>query len=120
MHRIVPCAVAFALLAASAEARTWTVGGPGADFPLISPAIAAASGGDTILVRGGVYREDLILDKPLTVTGQGSPTLFGTGLGSIVTITAPGCELSGFTIEGSGTGQTNEMDAAVQVRSNGN
>jgi len=33
---------------------------------------------------------------------------------------ASGCELSGFAIEGSGSGETNEMDAAVQVRSNDN
>ena len=113
-------AVVLALVAARADARTWTVGGAGADFPLITPAVATASAGDVIRVRGGVYREDLILDKPLALTGEGRPTLFGTGLGSVVTITAPGCELSGFTIEGSGMGETNEMDAAVQVRSNGN
>jgi nitrous oxidase accessory protein len=71
-------------------------------------------------VIGGVYREDLVLDKPLALIGEGHPTLFGTGLGSVVTIVAPGCELSGFTIESSGLGETNEMDAAVQVRSNGN
>jgi nitrous oxidase accessory protein len=120
MRRTALCAVVLALVAASADARTWTVGGDGADFPLIAPAIAAASAGDVIRVRGGVYREDLILDKPLALQGEGRPTLFGTGLGSVVTITAPGCELSGFTIEGSGRGETNEMDAAVQVRSNGN
>src|SRR5207248_2872803 len=76
--------------------------------------------GDVIRVRGGVYREDIVLDKPLTLTGEGQPTLFGTGVGSVVTITADGCELSGFTIEGSGMGETNQMDAAVQLRSNGN
>ena len=114
------CVVVLMLIATSAQARTWTVGGAGADFPLIAPAIAAASAGDVIRVRGGVYREDLVLDKPLILAGEGHPTLFGTGLGSVVTITAPDCELSGFVIEGSGTGQTNEMDAAVQVRSNGN
>jgi len=116
-------AAAFVLLAACsahAEARTWTVGGPAADFPLITPALAAASAGDVIRVRGGVYREDLVLDKRVALVGEGSPTLFGTGLGTVVTILAAGCELSGFVIEGSGTGQTNEMDAAVQVRSDGN
>ena len=116
-------AAAFLLLAscaAHAEARTWTVGGPAADFPLITPALAAATAGDVIRVRGGVYREDLVLDKRVALVGEGSPTLFGTGLGTVVTILAAGCELSGFVIEGSGTGQTNEMDAAVQVRSNGN
>ena len=120
MRRIALGALVLAFVAASADARTWTVGGDGADFPLIAPAIAAASAGDVIRVRGGVYREDLILDKRLTLTGEGHPTLFGTGLRSVVTITAPGCELSGFTIEGSAMGETNEMDAAVQVRSSGN
>ena len=121
-RRIAVCAVALALafVAAGADARTWTVGGADADFPLIAPAIAAASAGDVIRVRGGVYREDLVLDRPITLTGEGHPTLFGTGLGSVITITAPGCELRGFTIEGSGMGGTNEMDAAVHVRSNGN
>ena len=105
---------------APVEARTWTVGGPGADFPFIAPAIAAAAAGDGIRVKSGVYRENLILDKRLALVGEGRPTLFGTGVGSVVTIAAPGCELSGFAIEGSGTGETNETDAAVQVRSNDN
>jgi nitrous oxidase accessory protein len=113
-------ALALVLLAAPAEARTWTVGGTGADFPLIAPAIAAASAGDVIQVRGGVYREDLVLHEQLSIVGEGEPRLFGTGVGSVVTILAAGCEISGFAIEGSGTGQTNEMDAAVQIRSNGN
>ena len=112
--------VVLIFVATAAEARTWTVGGPDADFPFIAPAIAAASAGDTIRVGAGVYREDLILDKRLTIVGEGNPTLFGTGLGSVVTIAAPGCEVSGFIIEGSGTGQTNAMDAGVQVLADDN
>ena len=103
-----------------AAARTWTVGGADADFPLIAPAVAAAAAGDVIRVRAGVYREDLVLDRPLALVGEDWPVLFGTGVGSIVTISASGCELRGFTLEHSGTGQTNEMDAAVQIRSNRN
>src|SRR5262249_41284342 len=80
-------------LAPAAPARTWTVGGTGADFPFIAPAIAAASAGDEIHVRGGVYREDLVVDKPLTIVGDGRPTLFGTGVGSVVTLLADGVEL---------------------------
>ena len=120
IRRTALCLLALVLLALRADARTWTVGGSGADFPLIAPAIAAASAGDVIRVRGGVYREDLLLDKRLALRGEDHPTLFGTGLGSVVTITAAECELSGFTIEGSGAGERNEMDAAVQVRSDGN
>jgi nitrous oxidase accessory protein len=112
--------VLFGLLAAVAEGRTLTVGGESADFPLIAPAIASASAGDVIQVRGGVYRENLFLDKQLSIVGVGHPVLFGIGIGSVVTVVANGCDLTGFTIEGSGTGQTNEMDAAVQIRSSDN
>jgi nitrous oxidase accessory protein len=120
MFRLAPAVAALILLATSADARTWTVGGAGADFPFITPAIAAASDGDIVEVRAGVYREDLVLDKRLTLVGVGRPTLFGTGAGTVVTIVAANCELTGFVIEGSGTGQTNAMDAGVQVQSSGN
>ena len=63
MRRTALCLLAVALVAVRADARTWTVGGERADFPLITPAIAAAASGDVIRVRGGVYREDLVLDK---------------------------------------------------------
>jgi nitrous oxidase accessory protein len=118
--RVAPAIVLLIVLSASAEARTWTVGGAGADFPFITPAIAAASDGDVIEVHAGVYREDLIIDKRLSVVGIDRPTLVGTGIGSVITIVAPRSDVSGFAIEGSGTGQTNAMDAGVQVLSSGN
>ena len=108
------------LSSATAEARTWTVGGPDADLPLIAPAIAAAAGGDVIEVRSGVYREDLLVDKRLSIVGVGQPRLVGTGIGTVVTIVAPRSELIGFAIEGSGSGLTNQMDAGVLVTSDGN
>lgn len=120
MRRVALCAVVMAFAVTTAEARTWIVGGPGADFPFIGPAIAAASPGDTIRVRAGVYREDLVVRKPLKISGEGAALLIGTGAGTVVTLAAPGCELTGLAIEGSGTGQTNAMDAGVQVLSNGN
>ena len=120
MTRIAPLLAALTLLSAAAEARTWTVGGEGADFPFITPAIVASADGDVIEVRAGVYREDLVVDRRLAIRGVGRPTLIGTGIGTVVTIVAPECELSGFAIEGSGTGQSNAMDAGVQVSSNGN
>src|SRR5512144_1559478 len=112
--------VALIVASARAEARTWTVGGVGADYPFITPAVAAASAGDVIRVRSGVYREDVLIAKPLTIVGEGWPTLIGTGIGTVVTITASDCELRGFAIEGSGTGQTNAMDAGIQITSHRN
>jgi nitrous oxidase accessory protein NosD len=112
--------VVLSALSCEAEARTWTVGGPGADFPLISPAIAAASDGDVIMVAAGVYRENLVINKRLAIVGVGRPTLLGTGVGTVVMMLAGGSALRGFTVEASGTGQTNAMDAAIHLSSNGN
>lgn len=106
-------------LALPAEGRTWRVGGPGADFPLIGPALAAAADGDTVLVRGGVYREDLRLSRQIALVGVGRPVVIGTGEGTVVEIAAPACEVRGFDIEGSGVGLTNRMDAAVRVIAGG-
>jgi nitrous oxidase accessory protein len=103
-----------------ADARTWTVGGAGADYPVVAPAILAASDGDTVVVRRGVYREDLIVDRTLTLIGEGWPVLIGTGAGTVVEIRASGSEVSGFVIEGSGVGLTNQMDAAVHLMGDGN
>jgi len=114
-------AVALALLTASPTlARTWTVGAAGSDFPLITPALAAAADGDTIVVGPGVYRENLVLHRRVALVGQGAPVLWGLGTGSVIRILAGGCEIRGLTIEGSGAGESNEMDAAIQVASGGN
>lgn len=120
MNRLALTAVLVLAAAAPAAARTWTVGAAGADFPLIAPALAAAQDGDTIVVGPGVYRENLVLHRRVSIVGQGSPVLYGLGTGSVIRILAPGTEVRGLTIEGSGTGERNDMDAAVQVASSGN
>jgi nitrous oxidase accessory protein len=108
------------LTARTASPHTWTVGAAGADFPLIAPAIAAAADGDTIVIGPGVYRENLVLHRRVALVGDGSPVLYGLGTGSVIRIMAAGCEIRGLTIEGSGSGESNEMDAAIQVASDGN
>ena len=42
------------------------------DFPTITAAIQAACPGDRIVVRPGLYQENLVLDKPLEIIGQGA------------------------------------------------
>jgi parallel beta-helix repeat protein len=69
------------------------------DYPSIQEAIDAAETGDTIVIAPGVYHEQLIIDKNLTLLGQkGSQTTFeGSGSGIAVTL-LPGA--SGSTIAG--------------------
>jgi nitrous oxidase accessory protein len=113
-------ALAAMFCAASVSARTWHVGGRGADFPMIAPAIAASRAGDVIVVGPGVYREDLEIDRTLSIRGEGWPRLMGTGQGTVLEVTAPGCEVAGLAIEESGTGLSGRMDAGVRLASDGN
>jgi len=115
-------AIALVLLGAPAavQAKVWTVGGRGADFPLIAPAVAASGPHDVIQVRRGVYREDLTLNHPVSIVGEDGVVLFGTGTGTVIEITAPGCEIRGLTIDGTGNGASNDMDAAIRITSSGN
>ena len=62
-------ALALALLSPLAGATTYVVdvaNGPGTDFTQIATAIAAASPGDTLLVRSGQY-QSFVLDKSPTI-----------------------------------------------------
>jgi nitrous oxidase accessory protein len=110
-----------ALLSAHpAEGGTLTVGGPGADFPLIAPALAAAGEGDVVLVGPGVYREDLVITRAVRLRGRGWPVVMGTGEGTVIEVRAGGVEISGLAIEGSGTGESQRMDAGIAVLAGGN
>ncbi len=115
-------AAAFAVMAipGAGEARVWTVGRGSTDFPLIAPAIAHAEDGDEIRIGPGVYREDLVLAKRLSLVGVGRPVLFGTERGTVIDVRADGCTISGLIIDGTGVGAGNQMDAAVRLTSNNN
>jgi len=80
-----------------------------AQYPTISAAIAAANAGDRIRVANGVYREQLVIDKPLVIEGSNSALTIIDGesanLSSVgqVRIVAPGdVEFSRFTIANPG------------------
>jgi nitrous oxidase accessory protein len=115
-----PFASAALMLASliGARAAEWTAGaGPG-DSSLAS-ALERAADGDVIRVRGGVYHGNLVLNRPVTLMGEGRPVIRGSGAGSVVTINAPGCVLSGFRIEHSGASLISE-DSGILLRSGQN
>ena len=117
---LLAAALAIAAIPGAAEARVWTVGRGNTDFPLIAPAIAHAEDGDEIRIGPGVYREDLVIEKRLSLVGDGRPVLFGTGRGTVIDVRADGCTISGLVIDGTGVGAGNQMDAAIRLTSNGN
>lgn len=71
------------------------------DFSSIQAAIDAATGGDVILVEEGVYRENVLINKPLTLRGMGA-VIEGCGEGHTVQIIANSVNFSGFRVVGSG------------------
>lgn len=84
----------------------------------ITKAIELASEGDTILVKAGVYKETNIkITKPLTLIGEGLPTIDGDGRGEIITIGANNVTLDGFKIINVGTSYTTDYAAVRLVHS---
>jgi hypothetical protein len=92
-------------------ASGWTVGGVATvlvpyDSPTIQAAINTASPGDTILVHAGTYREEVQINKSLSIIGDGADTTFINGSGvllsssGLVKITANSGNVvfSGFTV----------------------
>ncbi len=87
-------------LAAPTAATTWTVvpGGPTS----LATALEQAQAGDTVRVQGGTHPGPLVIDKPVTILGEGSPVIDGGGAGTVVSIAAPDVTLEGLVIRGSG------------------
>jgi nitrous oxidase accessory protein len=102
----------------SASAAEWTVANGGL-YPAIAAAVDRAAPGDVIRVRPGIYHGNLVLNRTVTLVGEGQPVLRGYGHGSVVTINAPGCVLRGFRIEHSGASLIDE-DSGVLLRSGHN
>jgi parallel beta-helix repeat protein len=98
--------------------KTITVDDDGeADHSTIQDAIDASQDGDAIKVFDGTYDETVIVDKSLSIIGNGSEVtqINGGGNGDVVTITAPWVNFSGVIISESGN-----KDAGIRVESEHN
>ena len=100
------------------QAATLTVG-PAAQFQSIQPAISAAQAGDVIEVRSGIYNENLLIDKQLSLIGIDRPVVHGNGNGSVVVVTVGSCIFRGFRVEHSGADLQSE-DSGILLRSSNN
>ena len=96
---VVICATIFVLcVVGTASAANWSVDGSGgADFTGIQEAINNASAGDTILVHSGVYYENVVVNKSVTLKGIGQPVVDASGKGDAITLIADGITVVGFT-----------------------
>jgi len=73
----------------------------GTDAPTVQAAVDAAPPNTTVVVPAGTYNEQVMIDKPLTLSGPGA-TLDGGGNGTVVTVTADRVGVTGFEITGIG------------------
>jgi nitrous oxidase accessory protein len=98
---------------ADAAAVTRIVGQDASPHEL-AEAIGAANAGDTIRVVGGSFAGSLVIDRSITLLGEGWPVIDGGGAGTIIEVSAPDVTIHGFVIRNSGTLLEAE-DAGVSV-----
>lgn len=72
----------------------------------IDAAVQRAHAGDVIRIERGDYRENIVIDKPLTLRGIERPTLSGGGHGDVIRIKAPDVTIEGFIVRDSGADLT--------------
>jgi len=75
------------------------------DYEKIQWAIGNATTGSTIFVRIGTYFEHLVVNKPLTLVGESKKNTIvdGSGMGTVIKVTANNVVISGFTVQNSGS-----------------
>ena len=83
---------------------------------ILQDAINKAKSGSKLQLPNGVYRGNIVIDKPLILEGQGKKTvILGDGKGSVVTITSPFVTLKNLTIKHSGAAHE-KVDAGVAIK----
>lgn len=98
--------MAFIFIITCANCARITVGPSGADYASIQSAINNASSGDTIEVYSGIYKENIYINKNISLigidNGKGLPKVDAGGRGSAVSLQTDGITLKGFNLTNSG------------------
>jgi parallel beta-helix repeat protein len=115
---IVSVTILVLCLVGTASATNWSVDGSGGeDFTGIQDAINNASDGDTIFVHSGVYYENVVVDKSVTLKGIDQPVVDANSSGRAITLTEDRITLVGFNATNSGSSGS---DVGIKVTSNNN
>ena len=81
----------------------------------IAAAISQAQPGDVIRVERGLYRERLVIDKPLTLQGVNRPTVSGGGVGNTILVAAEDVTIDGLNVRDSGDSLV-DQNAGIYVQ----
>jgi nitrous oxidase accessory protein len=94
-----------------AQSTNIYVSGDGAGFKSIQKAIDAAKEGDIVEVQSGIYKENVLVDKRLTLRGVGNPVIDAGGNGSTLRLADNGIIVEGFTLINSG-----KYDSGIEIQ----
>jgi nitrous oxidase accessory protein len=75
----------------------------------VSAALEQASPGDTVRLAAAIYRENIVVDVPVLLTGAPGAEIRGGYLSNVVHITAPGTVVDGLHIAEAGPHLTKDM-----------
>ncbi len=97
--------ILFAAIAVPASAADLTVGANG-QFKTIQQAVDAANSGDTVRVAPGTYTENVVVNKPLTITAASTrPTVRAADASKdVFLLTSSGVRIDGLTLSGGASG----------------
>ena len=88
---------------------------PKAKFQSLKKALREAESGDTIIVKAGTYREgNIIINKSITILGEGKPVFDGEHQYEIITIHTNDVTISGLQFLNTGTASMDDV-AAIKV-----
>lgn len=79
----------------------------------IQAAIDLSKNGDSISIMPGVYKENLVIDKSIKISGEQGAIIDGGAKGNVITITASNTHIEGLTIQNSGTQQE---DSGIYIK----
>ena len=84
-------------------------------FTPLQPLIDNAEEGATLLLEPGIYAGPVLIDKPLTLDGQGKVTIDAGSKGSVIVLETDGAVVRNLHLTNSGESH-NDIDSGVQVR----
>jgi len=109
--------ISFQFIKPVTATTTWTVDDDGpADFSSIQEAVNAATDGDTIIVRTGIYYENVVVNETISLIGENrmNTIIDGNHTSDVMHVTANNVNITGFTFRNSGPSGGNH---GIELRS---
>jgi len=88
-------------------------------YSSITEALQESTEGDIIVVRGGVYKENIVINKRVYLIGENQPVIEGNYRGDVVRIESDKVMIKGFTIRKSGSDLLKDESGIKIVNSSG-